>query len=122
MKTLKQAYIPRASVCDPSRLETDLDLNGQVEGRIEPDTFFVENHVTEGMRMLLTEGFGRLEDKSTQGHGEHRSGVYQEFARGFGVRDHRFMLHTGKGNQTWLRTPHSHLGLTEQLAHSGSGA
>ena len=37
-------------------------------------------------------------------HGEFRSGVYQEFARGFGVRDYRDLLHTGKANRTRLKT------------------
>ena len=39
-----------------------------------------------------------------EGHGDFRSGVYQEFARGFGVRDYRDLLHTGKANQTRLKT------------------
>ena len=37
-------------------------------------------------------------------HGDFRSGVYQEFARGFGVRDYRDLLHTGKANRTRLKT------------------
>ena len=37
-------------------------------------------------------------------HGDFRSGVYQEFARGFGVQDYRHLLHTGKANQTRLKT------------------
>ena len=36
--------------------------------------------------------------------GDFRSGVYQEFARGFGVRDYRSLLHTGKANRTRLKT------------------
>ena len=37
-------------------------------------------------------------------HGDFRSGVYQEFARGFGVRDYRYLLHTSKANRTRLKT------------------
>ena len=37
-------------------------------------------------------------------HGDFRSGVYQEFARGFGVRDYRSLLHTSKANRTRLKT------------------
>ena len=37
-------------------------------------------------------------------HGDFRSSVYQEFARGFGVQDYRHLLHTGKANQTRLKT------------------
>ncbi len=39
-----------------------------------------------------------------ESHGDYRSGVFQEFARGFGVRDYRFMLQSGKANQTRLKT------------------
>lgn len=67
MKTLRQACRPRASVFDPSRRDTVLDLTDLVQGRIDPDEFFAENHITEGMKILLTEGFRRLEGKSTQG-------------------------------------------------------
>jgi adenine-specific DNA methylase len=39
-----------------------------------------------------------------EAHGDYRSGVFQEFARGFGVRDYSFMLQSGKANQTRLKT------------------
>jgi len=39
-----------------------------------------------------------------ESHGDYRSGVFQEFARGFGVRDYRFMLQSGRANQTRLKT------------------
>ena len=37
-------------------------------------------------------------------HGDFRAGVYQEFARGFGVQDYGHLLHTGNANQTRLKT------------------
>ena len=37
-------------------------------------------------------------------HGDFRARVYQEFARGFGVQDYAHLLHTGKANQTRLKT------------------
>ena len=67
MKTVKQACTPRDSVFDPTRRDTVLDLGDLAGGRIDPAGFFAENHVTEGMRTLLTEGFRRLEGKSAQG-------------------------------------------------------
>ena len=67
MKTVKQLCTPRASVFDPTRRDTVLDLTDLVDGRIDPADFFAENHVTEGMRTLLAEGFRRLEGKSAQG-------------------------------------------------------
>ena len=45
-----------------------------------------------------------LKGLEVEGHGEFRAGVYQEFARGFGVRDYRFLLRTGKANETRLKT------------------
>ena len=45
-----------------------------------------------------------LKGLEVESHGDYRAGVYQEFARGFGVRDYRFMLLTGKANETRLKT------------------
>lgn len=67
MQTLARACTPRDSIFDASRRDTVLDLSDLVADRIEPGAFFRENHVTEGMRILLTEGFRRLESKTTQG-------------------------------------------------------
>ena len=59
--------MPRAGVFDHTRRDTVLDLTDLARDRIDPSEFFSENHVTEGMETLLTEGFRRLEGKSTQG-------------------------------------------------------
>ena len=45
-----------------------------------------------------------LKGLEVESHGDYRAGVYQEFARGFGVADYRRLLHTGKANQTRLKT------------------
>ncbi|MCY4014264.1 MAG: DUF1156 domain-containing protein [Gammaproteobacteria bacterium] len=45
-----------------------------------------------------------LKGLEVESHGDYRAGVYQEFARGFGVRDYRVLLHTGKANETRLKT------------------
>ena len=67
MKTLKQACTPRASIFDTARRDTVLDLVDLAEDRIDADEFFAENYITEGMRVLLAEGFRRLEGSSDQG-------------------------------------------------------
>ena len=67
MLTVKQACTPRPSAFDPTRRDTVLDLTSFAAGSIDPAAFFAENHVTEGMRTLLREGFRRLEGKSAQG-------------------------------------------------------
>jgi hypothetical protein len=65
-KTLASACKPRDSIFDAARRDTVVDLSDLVQDRIDPEAFFRENHVTEGMRILLTEGFRRLEGKTTQ--------------------------------------------------------
>ena len=66
-QTVTEACAPRPGVFDPSRRDTVLDLTDLIDGRIDPGEFFAENYLTEGMRTLLTEGFRRLEGKSSQG-------------------------------------------------------
>ena len=55
-------------------------------------------------RSLAPEERLYLKGLEVESHGDYRAGVYQEFARGFGVADYRGLLHTGKANQTRLKT------------------
>lgn len=64
LKTLCQ---PRPVIFDPQKRDTVLDLGDLIAGRIDPDAFFEENYVTEGMKTLLEYTFKRLEGKSEQG-------------------------------------------------------
>ncbi len=43
-----------------------------------------------------------LKGLEVESHGEYRSGVYQELARGFGVPDYSNLFHSGRANQTRL--------------------
>ncbi len=45
-----------------------------------------------------------LKGLEVESHGDFRAGVYQEFARGFGVRDYRMLICSGKANETRLKT------------------
>ena len=67
LQTVKQACVPRSGTFDLNRRDTVLDLDDLVADRISPGDFFAENYITEGMRVLLTKGFERLEGHSTQG-------------------------------------------------------
>jgi len=67
MKTLADLCKPRASVFDKARLDTVYNLDDLPS--IHPDEFLSENYVTEGMRILLTEAFNRLEGKTTSASG-----------------------------------------------------
>ena len=45
-----------------------------------------------------------LKGLEIESHGEYRNGVYQELARGFGIREYRNMQASRKANQTRLKT------------------
>ncbi|MEK7254139.1 MAG: DNA methylase, partial [Bacteroidota bacterium] len=55
-------------------------------------------------RTLAPEERFYIKGLEVQSHGEHRSGVYQEMARGYGLRDYRLFLKSDKANETRLMT------------------
>jgi len=61
VKTLQEACVPRKSVFEYAGKDTVYDLTDL--DWINADEFFRENHVTQGMRQLLTEAFKRLEGR-----------------------------------------------------------
>jgi hypothetical protein len=67
MKSLQQLCEPRSSVFDSQRRDTVLDLTDLINDRVKPEEFFDENFITDGMKVLLEQGFRRLEGKSSQG-------------------------------------------------------
>ena len=64
MRSLSDLCKPRKSVFDRARLDTVYNLDDLPT--INPDEFLSENYVTEGMSILLTEAFNRLEGKTHQ--------------------------------------------------------
>lgn len=64
---LDPSCTPRKSVFDSQRRDTVLDIMDLINDKIDPAAFFEENYVTEGMKILLEQGFRRLEGKSNQG-------------------------------------------------------
>jgi hypothetical protein len=61
-----------------------------------------------------------LKGLEMESHGEYRSGVYQELARGFGVEEYKQLLASTKANQTRLKTA-SEFGRKE-ISDTGFGA
>jgi adenine-specific DNA methylase len=61
----------------------------------------IEPHLWKG---LLPEARFYLKGLEMEAHGERRSGVYQELARGFGVQEYTNLLASTKANETRLRT------------------
>lgn len=77
----------------------------------------IDSAVRVAMDYLVPAGFDRalwrtlapeerfyIKALEVQSHGELRSGVYQEMARGFGLRDYRLFLKSDKANETRLMT------------------
>jgi putative DNA methylase len=56
-------------------------------------------------RLLTPDERLYLKGVEVEAHGEYREGVYQEFARGFGVREYRGLLASDAANRTRLKTP-----------------
>ncbi len=56
-------------------------------------------------KRLLPEERFYIKGIEIEAHGEYRDGVYQEFARGFGMSDYRDLIGSGAANQTRLKTP-----------------
>lgn len=46
-----------------------------------------------------------LKGIEVESHGDYREGVYQEYARGYGVREYRPLLGSGAANQVRIKTP-----------------
>ena len=67
MKTLYQACNPRKSVFDENKRDDVLELTDLIQNRIDPNKFFEENFVTEGMRLLVETAFKRFHGKSDSG-------------------------------------------------------
>ncbi len=55
-------------------------------------------------RTLSPEERFYIKGMEVQSHGEYRTGVYQEMARGFGLKDYRIFLYSGKANEARLMT------------------
>ncbi|APC07621.1 DUF499 domain-containing protein [Neomoorella thermoacetica] len=67
MKTLFELCQPRESVFDETKRDDVLDLTDLVENRIDPNRFFEENFVTQGMKVLLETAFKRFHRQAATG-------------------------------------------------------
>lgn len=67
MKSLFELCQPRESVFDETKRDDVLDLTDLVENRIDPNRFFEENFVTQGMKVLLETAFKRFHRQGATG-------------------------------------------------------
>ena len=116
------AYAAALRVLTKYRSIEDIDIAHQLARKRpgdedNPITAIIEDAVRTASNHLVPSGLPNhlwrrlgseeklyLKGVEVESHGDYRSGVYQEFARGFGVHDYRFLLHTGKANETRLKT------------------
>jgi len=89
----------------------------RIKGETSPVEEIIYNAVRVACDFLVPVGFDKniwkmlapterfyLKGLEIESHGEYRSGVYQELARGFGVAEYKSLLQSGKANQTRLKT------------------
>ena len=116
------AYAAALRVLTNYRAIEDVDLSSELSrerrrGEANPLARIIEDAVRTASNFLVPAGLPAhvwlrlapeerlyLKGLEVESHGDYRSGVYQEFARGLGVADYRRLLHTGKANQTRLKT------------------
>jgi len=117
LAVLRAAKAPKARIDAQNKVLVAL-ITAQAERVAEsPIERIIEDAVRTASNFLVPNGIDaqlwkRLtpEEKlylkclEVESHGDYRSGVFMEFARGFGVRDYRFMLESGKANPTRLKT------------------
>lgn len=105
-----------------TRYKTIEDINVERElrrkkGAKSPLTELIETAVKIASNYLVPPGIDRavwrelkpderlyVKGLQIEAHGDYRTGVYMEFARGYGVRDYRPLLGATKANQTRLKT------------------
>ena len=116
------AYAAALRVLTRYRNIQDLDVARELArkrrpGEKSPIEPMIENAVRAASNYLIPKGFPAhlwrrlsaeekfyLKGLDVERHGEFRSGVYQEFARGFGVREYQPLLASGQANRTRLKT------------------
>jgi hypothetical protein len=67
LKTLFELCRPRDSVFDKNRKDDVVDLTNFIENKINPEEFFEENYLTEGMKILFDTAFNRFHRNSNIG-------------------------------------------------------
>lgn len=67
MKTLYELCVPRDSVFDKNQREDVWDITDLIENRIDPNRFFEENFLTDGMKVLFETAFKRFHRQGAPG-------------------------------------------------------
>lgn len=107
---------PRKKGSDKSEIEKVIDE----AVKIACDYLVPKGFDTFVWKNLTPEERFYLKGLDIESHGEYRTGAYQELARGFGLKDYKPFLESGKANQTRLKTA-TEFG-TKTLGDIGFGA
>lgn len=117
------AYAAALRVITSYERIAEIDIMRELErgGRPDPQGIVrgvIDHALREATDYLVPDGLERtlwrsltpeerfyIKGVEVEAHGERRAGVYQEFARGFGVREFRSLLQSDQANETRLRTP-----------------
>ena len=102
-------------------------------GEVSPIEHVIANAVKAACDYLVPKGFDTfiwktlapeerlyLKGLEIESHGEFRTGVYQELARGFGIKEYKPLLESGKANQTRIKTATEFS--TKELGGTGFGS
>ncbi len=102
-------------------------------GEVSPIEHVIANAVKAACDYLVPKGFDTfiwktlapeerlyLKGLEIESHGEFRTGVYQELARGFGIKEYKPLLESGKANQTRIKTATEFS--TKELGSAGFGS
>ena len=95
-----QAATGRGRAADKSRFEQVIDRGIEIAC-----DYLIPRGLDNVWRGLTPDERLYLRAIDVESRGEHRQGVYQELARGFGVREFRPLLHTSTANSTRVKTP-----------------
>lgn len=116
------AYAAALQVLTQYKNIEDIDITYELskprkKGETSPIEQIIANAVKVACDYLVPQGFDSyiwktltpderfyLKGLDIESHGEYRSGAYQELARGFGVKEYKSLLSSGKANQTRLKT------------------
>lgn len=102
-------------------------------GEVSPIEHVIANAVKAACDYLVPKGFDTfiwktlapeerlyLKGLEIESHGEFRTGVYQELARGFGIKEYKLLLESGKANHTRIKTATEFS--TKELGGAGFGS
>ena len=131
------AYVAALRVITSYKIIQDIDVRYELMRNRQPgETSEIQKIIDSAVKVsceyLVPAGFDQalwrqlsgderfyIKALEIQSHGEYRTGVFQELSRGFGLRDYKPFLKSGKANETRLMTA-IEFG-TKQLGDDGFG-